>query len=114
MNRPAVPSHPLLQFVHDVDPATEYGVAEGHTAQVEDPEVGLMVPAGHARHAAADEAPTVGEYVPTGQSVQLVDPRESENWPAGHCVHEPPGVNMVHPAKQRTHALRFGTMAQLV
>jgi hypothetical protein len=31
----------------------------------------LYVPAGHERHAALEEAPESGEYVPIGQGVQL-------------------------------------------
>jgi hypothetical protein len=55
--------------------------------------------AGHARHAAADVAAVVGEYVPAAQSVHAALPVAVLYLPATQAVHGPPS-GPVYPALQ--------------
>ncbi len=62
-------------------------VGQPFVTQEEAPKVEYPL-AEHARHAVGEEAPTVVEYLPGAQGVQLVSPAVEPYVPAGHGVHE--------------------------
>ncbi len=56
----------------------------------DDPPADELEFGGHARHVDDDEDPTIEEYVPAPQSIQMNDPFDALYFPATHKEHVPP------------------------
>jgi hypothetical protein len=66
------------------DPALQMQAAKAELPAVESESVG------HPRHVESAAAPTDVEYLPETQSVHVSEPGAALNFPATHCVHNPP------------------------
>ena len=125
---PSCPDDPALQM-HAIEAELPAGAFEfaGHEVQVSEeraPNAVENVSCGHLLHMSSElaaheaeyvpgphlmqsesaAAPTDAEYLPATQSVHVSDPAAVLNFPATHCVHDPP-LDPDEPASQ-VHAVK--------